>query len=100
MTPADIQRCEDLVRKNDPALFSVEQLMDYQRSIGIGYGVLLNEVRRLRQGLWDCAGISGADLDGDASPDALTYPDIVDYAKQEVQQLRDDYDESLRECTC
>lgn len=60
---------------------------------------LVTEVRRLRQGLYDCAGISGADLDGNTTPDSLVYPDIVDYAKQEVQQLRDDYDESLAECT-
>ena len=52
---------------------------------------LIDEVRRLRQGLWDVAGISGADLDGDPSPSALL-SDIVTYAKQEVQQLRDDYD--------
>lgn len=60
---------------------------------------LLAEVHRLRQGLWDVAGISGSDLDGQASPDAMVYPDIVDYAKQEVQQLRDDYDAALAECT-
>lgn len=59
---------------------------------------LVAEVRRLRQGLWDCARISGSDIEDDA-PDSLVYPDIVDYAKQEVQQLRDDYDESLAECT-
>lgn len=62
--------------------------------------VLLAEVRRLRKGLWDCAGISGADLDGDETPDALFYPDIVEYAKREVQQLRNDYDDSLEECCC
>lgn len=60
--------------------------------------VLIDEVRRLRQGLWDCVIISGADTDGDMTPDALSYPDIVDYAKQEVQQLRDDYNEALAEC--
>lgn len=60
---------------------------------------LLAEVHRLRQGLYDCAGISGADLDGNTTPDSLVYPDIVDYAKREVQQLRDDYDEALAECT-
>lgn len=60
--------------------------------------VLIDEVRRLRQGLWDCACISGADITDD-TPDALAFPDIVDYAKQEVQQLRDDYDEALAECT-
>ena len=58
---------------------------------------LVDETIRLRQGLWDCARISGADIEDD-TPDSLVYPDIVDYAKQEVQQLRDDYDESLAEC--
>lgn len=58
---------------------------------------LLAEVRRLRQGLWDCAAISGADTDGDRTPDHMTYPDIVEYAKREVQSLRDDYDEALVE---
>ena len=60
---------------------------------------LLAEIDRLRQGLWDCVAISGSDTDGQLTPDALTYPDIVDYAKQEVQQLRDDYNEALAECT-
>ena len=59
---------------------------------------LLEEVERLRQGLWDCVAISGSDTDGQRTPDALVYPDIVDYAKREVQQLRDDYDEALAEC--
>lgn len=61
---------------------------------------VIAEVHRLRQGLWDCVIISGADTDGDTTPDSLVYPDIVDYAKREVQQLRDDYDEAIRECSC
>ena len=61
---------------------------------------VIDEVHRLRQGLWDCVAISGADTDGQLTPDALVYPDIVDYAKQEVQGLRDDYDEAIKDCTC
>lgn len=53
---------------------------------------LIDEVRRLRQGLWDVAAISGSDTDGQATPDAMTFPDIVEYAKREVQSLRNDYD--------
>ena len=52
---------------------------------------LIDEVIRLRQGLWECARISGADISDD-TPDALTYPDIVEFTKREVQELRDDYD--------
>jgi hypothetical protein len=53
------------------------------------------EIERLRQGLWDCCIITGMDNDGDLTPKALTYPDIVLLAKREVQQLRNDYDEAL-----
>lgn len=89
----------------------IEQIRDIERRLGEpdrfpwdaelereDVVALLGEVRRLRQGLWDCVGISGADTDGQTSPDALTYPDIVEYAKREVGELRDDYDASLAEC--
>lgn len=79
---------------------------DIERFFGAEVGAqtetefLLAEIDRLRQGLWDCVIISGTDTDGELTPDALTYPDIVEnYAKREVQQLRDDYDEALAECT-
>ena len=50
----------------------------------------LVEIDRLRQGLWDIAGIAGADLDGDQTPKALV-SDIVAFAKDAVSELRDDY---------
>lgn len=91
---------------------TIEQIRDMERRLEdanlpmmafpMGYTdvkTLLDEVRRLRQGLWDVCGISGTDLDGNDSPDVLSFPDIVDYAKQEVKLLRDDYDECLAECT-
>lgn len=58
-------------------------------------GGLKAEIARLRQGLWDCARIAGADLDGDRTPDVLTYPDIVDFALEAVRELREDYQEAL-----
>lgn len=58
---------------------------------------LIEEVDRLRQGLWDCAGDSGADLDGDRTPAALVAPDLVDFARRAVQELREDYDDALLE---
>lgn len=60
---------------------------------------LLAEVRRLRQGLYECAIISGVDTDGNTNPDSLTHPDIVEYATRSVQELRDDYNEELAECS-
>jgi hypothetical protein len=100
LTAAEIREIEAFVFREDTEAMSVEQKMDYLTGLGACFGLLLREVHRLRQGLWDCAGIAGADLDGDKSPDVLTYPDIVDYAQQEVQQLRNDYDEALKECAC
>lgn len=55
-------------------------------------GALLDEVARLRQGLWDVATLTGFDTDGDETPDHMTYPDIVDLALREVERLREDYD--------
>jgi hypothetical protein len=59
--------------------------------------VLQKEVRRLRQGLWDCALIAGVDGDGDKTPDHMTYPDIVKFAKDAVQELRNDHERLLDE---
>lgn len=55
------------------------------------------EIERLKQGLWDCAGAAGTDLDGDPTPRHLAYPDIVDFALNAVRELRRDYDEGLGE---
>ena len=55
------------------------------------------EIERLKQGLWDCAGAAGTDLDGDLTPRHLAYPDIVDFALNAVRELRRDYDEGLGE---
>ena len=51
------------------------------------------EIERLKQGLWDCAGEAGTDLDGDPTPRHLAYPDIVDFALRAVRELRRDYEE-------
>ena len=56
-----------------------------------------DEIGRLRQGLWDCAIIAGEDTDGNKTPDHLIFPDIVEFAKQAVQGLRNDYNECLDE---
>lgn len=55
------------------------------------------EVKRLRQGLWDCAKVAGVDTDGDETPDHLAYPDIVKWALNAVSELRDDYNAALDE---
>jgi len=60
---------------------------------------LRSEIDRLKQGLWDCARESGADLDGDETPIHLAFPDIVDFAVQEVRVLRESYEEALRDVT-
>lgn len=51
---------------------------------------LAAECLRLRQALWDIAGIAGADLDGDKTPDALVN-DIVEFATDAVRDLRECY---------
>jgi hypothetical protein len=53
------------------------------------------EIKRLRQGLWDCARMAGADGDGNETPDHLAYPDIVEFAKRAVEEMRRDYDDLL-----
>lgn len=51
------------------------------------------ENRRLREALVQCATISGADV-SDGPP---TWPSVDVWAVQEVTQLRQDYDEALKE---
>jgi hypothetical protein len=52
------------------------------------------ECLRLRQGLWDCALISGADGDGCKTPEPLV-SDIVKFATEAVSDLRGCYDTAL-----
>lgn len=53
-------------------------------------GPLQAEVERLRAALVRCATVSGADV-SDGPP---TWPSVDEWAVQEVQRLRDDYDDS------
>lgn len=55
------------------------------------------EVKRLRQGLWDAAALAGVDTDGDETPNHLAYPDIVKWALDAVRELREDYDDALKD---
>jgi hypothetical protein len=48
---------------------------------------------RLAEALFECAKIAGADV-SDGPP---TWPSVDVWAKQEVQRLRDDYDEACEE---
>lgn len=61
--------------------------------LGSRVPVLLAEVKRLRQGLWDCAAAAGEDTDGNETPDHLAHPDIVEYALNAIHELRKDYDD-------
>lgn len=88
MTAEDIREANRLAAASE-TLSPAEKTLMYR---------LIDEVRRLRQGLWDCVAISGADTDGQLTPDALVYPDLVDYAKREVGELRDEYDLATQEC--
>ena len=54
---------------------------------------LLAEVDRLRDALYECAVVSGADV-SDGPP---TWPDVDVWALAEVRQLREDYDNALDE---
>jgi hypothetical protein len=57
---------------------------------------LMNECLRLRQGLWDVAGICGADRDGNDTPAPLI-SDIVSFATDAARDLRASYDEAIAE---
>ena len=57
---------------------------------------LEDERDRYAEGLWECARISGSDLD-DASWRSLKHPPLDEFAKREVQTLRDSYNEALDE---
>jgi len=57
---------------------------------------LRRECLRLRQGLWDCGIIAGMDTDGDDTPAALV-SDIVPLIKGVVKDLRECYNEALKE---
>lgn len=96
LSAGDLEVIEAFVFHTDTVAMSVEQKMEYLTGLGTSLGRLLREVRRLRQGLWDCVVISGADTDGDTTPDAMT-GDLVEYTKREVQILRDSYEECLSE---
>lgn len=54
-----------------------------------------DEITRLKQGIWDMAGIAGEDQDGVKTPDSLSHPDIVEYGKRAISQLRESYDEAI-----
>lgn len=78
-----------------------EMMSDGTSRSGLSQGVVteivreradaLAEVKRLRQGLWNCAVAAGIDPDGDTTPDHLAFPDIVDFALEAVRELREDY---------
>lgn len=51
-----------------------------------------DEIERLRQGLWDCAGAAGVDPNSDT-----THPDPVKYALAAVHELAGCYDNALME---
>lgn len=48
------------------------------------------EIKRLNDALRECARLSGADLSGGFP----TWPELPEFAVQEVRQLREDYDEA------
>ena len=53
------------------------------------------DIRALRQALWDCYAASGADTDGDLTPEAFV-GDLGKLAVEAVEDLREDYTVVLR----
>lgn len=51
---------------------------------------LNTEVLRLRQGLWDIYATLGFDTDGDPTPRALVYPDIVTLVLDAAKEVREE----------
>lgn len=60
---------------------------------------LIDYIDNLRQALWDCYALAGSDTDGMTTPlsENAIQPDVQTLARRAVQELRDDYDEALRE---
>lgn len=58
---------------------------------------LLDEIERLRQGIWDACIALGMDTDGNDTPRHLVYPPLADLIVREAQRARQDYDELLDE---
>lgn len=48
------------------------------------------EIARLRQGLWDVYATLGFDTDGDPTPAALSYPDIVTLVLDAAKETREE----------
>jgi hypothetical protein len=55
---------------------------------------LVAELEHAREALWECARISGADLEGD-SWRVLTHPSVEQFAIEQVGELRACYDEII-----
>lgn len=53
------------------------------------------ECIKLRQALWDCYALAGADTDGDETPDSLVSPSVPKLAKDAVQALHADYIDAI-----
>lgn len=56
-----------------------------------------SRIEELEQGMWDIATMCGFDTDGETTPRSLAYPDVIELAKEQVRELRDDYDAALDE---
>lgn len=56
---------------------------------------LRDEIKRLRQGIWDACLILGMDGDGNDSPRHLVYPHLADLIIEEAERMRADYEEAL-----
>lgn len=102
LLPGEIQRWEAATGDLAPLLpgedaFDVEVVMfpDHEAAVAAAVEERDREIERLRQGLWDCAGAAGTDLDGDPTPDHMVFPDIVDFALGAVRELRRDYEEDF-----
>lgn len=56
---------------------------------------VIDEIRSLRQALWEIYGILGYDTDGDKSPDHLIFPTLEKLVVDAAKEFRAEYDELL-----
>ena len=55
------------------------------------------ELKELRQAVWDARATLGFDNSGNPTPDALKHPTLAELVKRDAAEFRKDYDDALLE---
>ena len=86
---------------NDPIAERMQVISNHfrKRDEAAEFVRLREEIDQLKQALFDCARIAGADTDGDTTHHAIV--DVASWAIREVTELREALDEADAEnCGC